>query len=131
MERATYSLPIVTRRALLRWSIALLLVVGTAASYGAAAQSLAELRALSCCTHDCEHSGRRPVDPSRCCGVAPAAGAVVSASVAAPSPAPTLVATLLAPPVTVAVPSLRIAASPDAAAARAAPVFLLTRSLRI
>lgn len=128
MSRATYSLPDVTKRSLLRWSLALLLVLGTSASYGAASQSIAELRALSCCTHDCGH--RKAPDPSRCCGIAsPHAGAAVTPT--APSPAPALVAVMLATPASrTAAPTL-VQASPDLAAARAAPVFLLTRSLRI
>ena len=130
VDRATYSLPIVTKRLRLRWSIALLVVVGTAVSYGAARQSLAELKAMSCCAHDCGHDPAKAADPSRCCGVAPASAAA-SVAPAAPSPAPVQLATLIAAPATItAVPSLA-ADSPDLAAARAAPIFLLTRSLRI
>jgi hypothetical protein len=119
----------VTKRSLLRWSVALLLVVGTSASYGAATQSLAELRALSCCTHDCGHG--KPADPSRCCGVASPHAGVASVTPTVPAPAPTLVAVLLAPPASLAPPPALAAGSQDLAAARAAPVFLLTRSLRI
>jgi hypothetical protein len=82
----------VTKRSLLRWSIALLLVVGPSASYGAATQSIAELRALSCCTHDCGH--QKAADPSRCCGVASPHAAAASVAPTAPSPAPALVAVL-------------------------------------
>jgi hypothetical protein len=113
----------------LRWSIALLLVVGTSVSYGAATQRLAELKALSCCAHDCKHGPARTVDPSRCCGVSPDSTAT-SVTPAAPSAAPALVATLLAP-ASFAAPSSLVADAPDVAAARAAPLFLLTRSLRI
>ena len=128
MSRATYSLLDVTKRSLLRWSVALLLVVGTSASYGAATQSIAELRALSCCTHDCGH--QKAADPSRCCGVASPHAAAASVAPTPPSPAPVLVTVLLATPASpAAAPAL--ATSPDLAAARAAPVFLLTRSLRI
>jgi len=119
----------VTKRSLLRWSVALLLVVGTSASYGAATQSIAELRALSCCTHDCGH--QKAADPSRCCGVAPQHAAAVSAAPTAPSRAPALVAVLPAMPASRAMAPALAATSPDLAAARAAPVFLLTRSLRI
>jgi hypothetical protein len=121
----------VTRRLLLRWSIALLVVVGTGMSYGAARQSLAELKAMSCCAHDCGHGPAKAADPSRCCGVAPASAAAASAVSVAPSPAPSQVVAVLSAPASItAAPSLA-AASPDPAAARAAPVFLVTRSLRI
>jgi hypothetical protein len=120
----------VTKRLLLRWSIALL-VVGTAVSYGAARQSLAELKAMSCCAHDCGHDPAKAADPSRCCGVAPASAAATSVAPAAPSLAPAQVVALLAAPASIATASSLVATSPDLAAARAAPVFLLTRSLRI
>ena len=128
MSRATYSLLDVTKRSLLRWSVALLLVVGTSASYGAATQSIAELRALSCCTHDCGH--QKAADPSRCCGVASPHAATAAVAPTPSSPAPALVTVLLATPASPPAPALA-AASPNLAAARAAPVFLLTRSLRI
>jgi hypothetical protein len=120
----------VTRRLLFRWAFALLLVVGTSASYGAATQLVRELKARSCCTHDCGHGPTKTVDPSRCCGVAPAGAAAVSAP-AAPTAAPTLSAVSLAAPAALADVSSVAVESPDPAAARAAPVFLLTRSLRI
>jgi len=129
VSRATYSLPDVTKRSLLRWSVALLLVVGTSASYGAATQSIAELRALSCCTHDCGH--QKAADPSRCCGVASPHAAAASVAPTPSSPAPALVTVLLATPVSPAAAPALAATSPGLAAARAAPVFLLTRSLRI
>jgi hypothetical protein len=130
VSRATYSLPGVTKRSLLRWSVALLLVVGTSASYGAATQSIAELRALSCCTHDCGHQ-KKAADPSRCCGVASPHAGAASVAPTPTSPAPTLVVVLPATPASSAATPTLAAASPDLAAARAAPVFLLTRSLRI
>ena len=118
-----------TKRLVLRWSIALLLVVGSAAAYAAPLQSLAELRALSCCTHDCHHGAGRAVDPERCCGVAQADTAAPAAS-AAPAAAPALVATLHAISVS---PAALASFTPlsGRVAARAAPLFLLTRSLRI
>jgi hypothetical protein len=120
----------VTRRLLFRWAFALLLVVGTSASYGAATQLVREVKARSCCTRDCGHGPAKTVDPSRCCGVAPASAATTASAPAAPT-APTLVAASLTALTPFAgVPSLGVA-SPDLAAARAAPVFLLTRSLRI
>jgi len=118
----------VTKRSLLRWSVALLLVVGTSTSYGAASQSVTELRALSCCTRDCGH--RKAADPTRCCGVASPHAAVASITPTSPSPAPVLVAVLLAASASPTAAPVR-ATAPDLAAARAAPVFLLTRSLRI
>jgi hypothetical protein len=120
----------VTKRLLLRWSIALLVVVGTGVSYGAARQSLAELKAMSCCAHDCGHDPAKAADPSRCCGVAPASTAATSVVPVATSPAPAQVVAVLAAPASITASSLA-AASPDLAAARAAPVFLITRSLRI
>lgn len=120
-----------TKRLLSRWSIALLVVVGTAVSYGAARQSLAELKAMSCCAHDCGHHPAKAADPSRCCSVAPANAAAASVAPAAPSPAPVQVAALFVAPASITAPSSRAAESPDLAAARAAPVFLVTRSLRI
>ena len=131
VERATYSLPDVTKRLLLRVSIALLVVVGTGVSYGAARQSLAELKAMSCCAHDCGHDPAKAADPSRCCGVAPANAAAASVAPAAPSPAPAQVAMLLAAPACITAASSLAVESPDLAAARAAPLFLVTRSLRI
>jgi hypothetical protein len=121
----------VTKRLLLRWSIALLVVVGTAVSYGAARQSLAELKAMSCCAHDCGHHPAKAADPSRCCGVAPANAVAASVTPAAPSPAPVQVAALLDAPASIAAVSSVAATSPDLAAARAAPLYLVTRSLRI
>jgi hypothetical protein len=114
-----------------RSAIALLLVVGTAVSYGAAAQRAAEMSARSCCTHDCGHGPAKAADPSRCCGVAPADAAPASVAPAAPSAAPALVALSFASPALLADASSVADESPDLAAARAAPVFLLTRSLRI
>ena len=127
----TYSLVDVTKRSLLSWSIALLLVVGTSASWGAAGQAVAELKALSCCTRDCGHGGEKPADPSRCCGVASPHAAAASIAPTPSSPAPALVTVLLATPVSPAAAPALAATSPGLAAARAAPVFLLTRSLRI
>ena len=131
MGRPTYSLADVTKRSLLRWSVVLLLVVGTSASWGAAGQAVAELKALSCCTHDCGHGGEKPADPNRCCGVSsPHIGAVFVAPTP-PSPPSTLVAVLSTTAAVLAAPRSLVAESPSLAAARAAPVFLLTRSLRI
>jgi hypothetical protein len=129
VSQATYSLFDVTKRSLPRWSLALLLVVATSASYGAAMQSTAELQALSCCTHDCGH--QKAADPNRCCGVASPHANAATIAPTPPSPAPALVVVLLATPASPADEPTLAAASPDLAAARAAPVFLLTRSLRI
>ena len=120
-----------TKRSLLSWSIALLLVVGTSASWGAAGQAVAELKALSCCTHDCGHGGEKAADPARCCGVASPHAAAASVAPAPPAPAPTLVAVPFATSPALVAPRSLAAESPSLAAARAAPVFLLTRSLRI
>jgi hypothetical protein len=116
------------KRILLRWSIALLVVVGTAVSYDAARQSLAELKAMSCCAHDCGHDAAKAADPSRCCGVAPANAAAASVAPAPPSSAPAQLATFLVAPASIT-PASSLAA--DLAGARAAPVFLVIRSLRI
>jgi hypothetical protein len=120
----------VTKRLLVRWSIALLVVVGTSASYGAATQRVREVAAKSCCARDCGHGPAKTADPSRCCGVAPAAAATASVTPAAPS-APTLVTMSLPAPASLGAVSCLAAESPHLAAARAAPVFLLTRALRI
>jgi hypothetical protein len=128
---ARYSLPDVTKRLLLRWSIALLVVVGTGVSYGAARQSLAELKAMSCCAHDCGHDPAKAADPSRCCGVAPASTAATSVVPVAPAPASAQVVAVLAAPASITAASLLAAASPDLAAARAPPLFLVLRALRI
>lgn len=119
-----------TKRLLLRWSIALLIAITTWATHGTAAQTAAELNALSCCAHDCGHDPARAADPSRCCGVAPSAGEAVSAP-AAPSPAPALVTVLAAAPAASDAPAALAETAVDLTGARAAPVFLLTRSLRI
>jgi hypothetical protein len=131
VRRTTYSLLDVTKRSLLRWSVALLLVVGTSASYGAARQAVSELEALSCCTHDCGHAAEKPADPSRCCGVASPHAAAASVAPTPPSPAPALVAVPFAASPALAVPPSLATESPALVAARAAPVFLLTHSLRI
>jgi hypothetical protein len=112
-------------------SIALLVVVGTGVSYGAARQSLAELKAMSCCAHDCGHDPAKAADPCRCCGVAPASTAATSVVPVAPSAAPSQVVAVLSAPASITAASSLATASPDPAAARAGPVFLITRSLRI
>ena len=131
VERATYSLPAVTRRLLLRWSIALLLVVGTSVSYGAAAQSScraegavllhARLRSRSCRSRRPEPLLRRRSGNTTAASVAPAA----------PSPAPALVAALLAAPASPPPPRRSRRSHPISRPPAPHPLFLLTRSLRI
>jgi hypothetical protein len=131
VRRSTYSLLDVTKRSLLRWSVTLLFVVGTSASYGAARQAVSELEALSCCAHDCGHAEEKRADPSRCCGIASPDTAAASVAPTPRSPVPALVAVPFAESAALAVPPSLAIESPVPAAARAAPIFLLTHSLRI
>lgn len=119
-----------SRRRLSHWSVGLVLAIALWATHGPATQAAAELRALAHCAHDCGHDPGRSAAPSRCCGVSPGVDDALAAAPTAPPMAPALLLATAAPADgPLAAPSL--AAIAGDGGARAAPVFLLTRSLRI
>lgn len=120
----------VSSKIALRLALALALVLGAQVTYGAGSRAAAELRALSCCAHDCKHGPARTAAPNRCCGVAPSPGDTASVAPATPDvPAPLLAALGTQLESTFACHSA-LAPSPHAEA-RGAPIFLLTRTLRL
>ena len=120
----------VSSRIAFRLTLALLLVVGVQLTSGAASQAVAELSALSCCAHDCGHAPMH-ADSSRCCGVASRHADTAAVAPAMPGVTAPLLA-VIGTSLNEAIPSgLSVAASAMLPGARAAPVFLLTRTLRL
>jgi hypothetical protein len=113
------------------WAAALVLVLSGHVAYATPSRLTAELRALDCCTNHCHHA--LPLaGANRCCGVDESgAQATVSRSTQLP-PSRSLVA--VAPAIAPAVAmdmALSRPLEPAGALSRAAPVFLLIRSLRL
>jgi len=112
----------------------LLLVVtfGVQVAYGAPTRSTGVLRALHCCSTRCDHA-KSASAAARCCGV-PDAGSELTTSPQTKSsddrhPVQT---PLISANVPAKLDAQRVASlAPVPATARAAPLFLLTRSLRI
>jgi hypothetical protein len=118
----------VSRKRLVRSAVALVVAIGVQASHGAPLRSIAAIHAVRCCATDCHHGGT--ADTARaCCGVERDDPGVLGAASPPPAPdtAPLPVVFDLAPPA----PLARSSVDGVPAAARAAPLFLLTETLRL
>ncbi|MGH7822664.1 MAG: hypothetical protein ACREQ9_23140 [Candidatus Binatia bacterium] len=108
---------------------ATVLAFGLQVGYAAPSRATTELRAVSCCADHCGHS-ERPAGAAECCNLGqandgPAANAAVARADMPAAPTASLVGLFAA--------SARPAGDFHVAAPRerAAPIFLLTRSLRL
>jgi hypothetical protein len=118
----------VSRKRLVRAAVAVVLAVGVQTAHGAPLRSITTIRAVRCCAANCHHGGT--ADTARaCCGVElDDPGVLVAAS---PAPAPDASALPVLFDVPRIVPSPRPFAAAVPASARAAPLFLLTETLRL
>jgi hypothetical protein len=120
----------VFRRRLLPSALALLVSLAVQAAHGAPVRSVAEVRAVRCCTDVC-HRGAGKTAARQCCRVGQDDPGVLGTSPATAAPA------LAALPATVltyagtARDGTAAAAAAGGVRGRAAPLFLLERSLRL
>ena len=112
------------------FALTLLLAIGVQATEGAPLRALAELRATKCCADVCHHGRPTKGAARHCCQVAQDDPGVLVSAVP-PLVAPALAAAFLdRSPAVLGEPSWCSVADP-APQARAAPLYLLTRSLRL
>ena len=121
----------VSLKRLSRASLTLLVAFGVQAAHGAPARATQTLRAVWCCSTSCHHSTSAPA-ASRCCGVGQShddtATIAPKAAAHAAAATPALVTPALPTAESLALRRLCTGSLPGA---RAAPLFLLTRSLRV
>ena len=129
-RRGVASTAVSRRRALL--SLILAMTVGAQVVHGAPARATKLARALSCCAHHCpKHHPVSQTGARHCCDVQPA-----DADTATPAASPLDSSPPFTAAIAIALPAVHAPAPGGAhelplAAARAAPVFLLSRSLRL
>ena len=112
------------------FALALLLATSVQVTQGAPLRALAELRAAKCCASVCHHGRTTSGAARHCCRVAQDDPGVLAAA-KQPLVAPALDGVLLdRAPAVLGEPAWGVVAGP-APLARAAPVFLLTRTLRL
>jgi hypothetical protein len=118
----------VSRRRIAPAVLAVTLAMTVQAAHGAPGRVLAELHAARCCANTCHHA-RTNGGARECCGIGQDDPGVLAGAKVLPAPAATVAVDVSA--VAVAAPTVeRVADLPDARG-RAAPVFLLTRTLRL
>ena len=118
----------VSRKRLVRSAVALVLAIGVQVAHGAPLRSIAAIHAVRCCATNCHHGGT--ADTARaCCGVERDDPGVLAATSAAPPPDASALPLVLDVPRPV--PSARSFVDAVPASARAAPLFLLTETLRL
>lgn len=111
-------------------TLALLLATSVQATQGSPLRTLAELRAAHCCSHTCRHGRTTSGAARHCCQVAQDdPGVLAGAKPAVDAPAVIAVVLDAVPAVLGAPASGVVTGTPPLP--RAAPLFLLTRTLRL
>jgi len=120
----------VSSKRLFPFALAVLLATSVQAAHAAPLRALAELRAVRCCKDTCRHGQPTRSTARHCCQVAQDDPGMLAATPGiVPGAAPAVLA-LDAPLTTPGTPRWTVVAG-TAPVARGAPIFLLTRTLRL
>jgi hypothetical protein len=120
----------VSSKRLFPFALAVVLATSVQAAHAAPLRALAELRAVKCCTHVCRHGRTTKSTARHCCQVAQDEPGIVAAAQGVAPAAEAAVLVLDLPAATLGTPRWTIIAG-TTPLPRGAPIFLLTRTLRL